>query len=403
MGALQLKPHGRHPVNALTAVSIRAKRTPGRYADGHGLYLEVDPSGAKRWMVRLMVKGRRRDISLGPIALLPLAEAREQTIRMRRIAREGGDPAAERRRERNESLTFKDAATQVIEARRGGWKNAKHARQWEATLERYVYPLIGNEPVSRIDTPDILRVLSPVWTRHPETARRIRQRIGVILDWARAAGLRQGENPVRGIQSGLPRQNQQQRHFAAMPYADLPAFMKLIRAKPPSVSALALEFLILTACRTAEVLGARWDEIDLERRVWTVPASRMKMKREHRVPLSDAAIAVLDQVRQFPPHERDYVFQNPDRSQPLSNMSLLAIMRRMKQRATVHGFRSSFRDWASETTHYSREVCEMALAHTIPNKAEAAYRRGDLFEKRIRLMADWAEWLGEVNVCSPEC
>lgn len=378
---------GRHPHNALTAVTVRKAITPGRYTDGGGLYLEVEPSGAKRWTLRTVVHGKRKDIGLGGLSWVTLAEAREKAERLRKIAREGGDPLAERRRQA-EIPTFEQAARTVHADRAPGYRNAKHAAQWLGTLEAYAFPVFGKMRVNIIDTPDVLRALSPIWTTKPETARRVRQRISVVLDWAKAAGHRAGDNPVSGVKHGLKNHERNgSAHFAALPYQQVGEFMEALRAQE-GTAARALEFTILTAARTGEVIGAKHEEFDVKAGTWTIPPERMKAKREHRVPLSPRA---MELVKDHPAGQ--YLFPGAKEKQPLSNMAMLQLLERMKHDSvTVHGFRSTFRDWTSERANYPREVCEMALAHTIGEKTEAAYRRGDLFEKRRKLMLEWARY-----------
>lgn len=393
-----MKSAGRHKEKALSALQVRQLREPGRYTDGNGLYLVVDPSGAKRWLLRLVVQGRRRDIGLGGASLVSLAEARERAIAYRKIAREGGDPLAIKNEARKVVPTFKEAAERVHAEHEVSWKNRKHAQQWINTLKQYVYPHIGAYRVDSVNTPDVLRALSPIWLTKPETARRVRQRIGTVMDWAKASGFRTGDNPVEGVARGLPKQGDSDKHHEALPFAQVPAFLKSLRATSSSDSAkLAFEFLILTASRTSEVLNAKWDEIDLEEQLWTVPAERMKAKRIHRVPLSKRVLEILATARSLFDGESPYLFPRKTAELPLSNMVFLAILKRMKIAATAHGFRSAFRDWASETTSYPREIAEMALAHTIENKVEAAYRRGDLLEKRRAMMEDWSAFVAEVG------
>ncbi len=387
---IELKRKGQHPHNALTAIRVNAARKPGRYADGNGLYLVVEPSGAKRWILRTVVHGRRTDIGLGGISLVSLKEAREKATALRKLAREGGDPITERRRARAGILTFERAARAVHAEHKATWKNEKHIAQWINTLEEYVFPVFGNKPVSQVDTPDVLRALSPIWLKKPETARRVRQRIGVVLDWAKAAGHRSGDNPVLGIAKGLPKQSDRAEHHAALPYAKVSEFIEKLRAHECAESIrLAFEFLILTATRTSEVLRATWTEIDAD--TWTIPADRMKAEREHRVPLPARCLEILARARELSGGE-GYIFPGRMKDKPLTNMVFLMTLRRMAVDTTAHGFRSSFRDWASERTNFPREVCEMALAHTVRDKTEAAYRRGDLFEKRRELMNEWARF-----------
>lgn len=383
------KPTGRHPENRLTAVGVR-KAKVGRHADGNGLYLEVDPTGARRWLLRTIVHGRRRDIGLGSAQLVSLASAREEARRLRAITRRGGDPIAERDRDKRQSLTFSDAALKVhAEQVQPTARNPKHVQQWINTLETYAFPIIGVRPVHTVEQADILRILSPIWTEKPETARRVRQRLRTVLDWAAAAGHREGVNPVDGVEKGLARQRSRVRHHAALPWQELPHVMSEI-AQVDGMGALALRFTILTAARSGEVRGALWDEIDLQAKVWKVPADRMKTQREHRVPLADEAIAVLEIASSLNGRNGGLVFPSTRLRKPLSDMTLAAVLKRLKIPATVHGFRSTFRDWAEERTGFPHEVKEAALAHTVRSKVEAAYRRTDLFDKRRALMAQWA-------------
>jgi integrase len=385
------KPRGRHPDRRLTVPNVR-RLGPGRYADGNGLYLEVESSGARRWLLRAVVHGRRRDIGLGSAILVPLAEARELAARLRRVARSGGDPIAERDKDKRKSLTFAEAARLVHEGNiMPNNKNEKHRRQWITTLSTYAFPSIGSKPVHAVDQADILRVLGPIWMEKPETARRVRQRLRTVFDWALAAGHREALNPVDGVDKGLPRQRDRARHHAALPWQELPAFMQRL-ASLDGMGALALRFVILTAARSGEVRGATWEEIDLERAVWTVPARRMKMEREHRVPLSASAMEVLGHVRGLTASVGGLVFPSMRPNVPLSDMTLTAVLRRADVPVTVHGFRSTFRDWAEEAVSFPHEVKEAALAHTVKNKVEAAYRRTDLFAKRIELMNAWGSF-----------
>lgn len=381
---------GKHPDKALTSVQVRALKTPGRYADGNGLYLVVEPTGSKRWLLRIIVQGRRRDIGLGGASLVSLAEAREKAVAYRKTARDGGDPLAERRKAQAVVPTFADAAERVHEERKASWENSKHAAQWIQTLRTYAIPHIGARRVDQIETPDVLRVLSPIWQTKPETARRVRQRIGTVLDWAKAAGHRSGDNPVEGVARGLPKQGEREEHHAALPYAEVPAFVAELRAgERGEIARLAFEFLILTAARTSEVLGAEWAEIDEAEALWIVPARRMKKRREHRVPLSSRAVAILKEAKPLA-GSSTFIFPGRLGTKPLSNMVFEMTLRRKKLPITTHGFRSSFRDWSAETTSFPREVAEMALAHVIENRVEAAYRRGDLLAKRREMMEQWA-------------
>jgi integrase len=379
----------RHPIKALNAARVATLKAPGRHADGGGLYLVVDPSGAKRWLLRVVVRGRRRDIGLGGLSTTSLAMAREQAALYRGVARSGGDPLAKRREDRRIVPTFEEAARAVHAEHKKGWRNPKHRAQWIATLEAYTFPRIGSRAVSEIETRDVLGVLGPIWRTKPETARRVRQRISTVLDWAKAAGHRTGDNPVQGVTKGLPGHSERKGHYAALPYAEVADFIRKLReGDSGEIVQLAFEFTILTAARTGETLGAKWDEIDLTTGVWTVPAGRMKAQKEHRVPLSSRCIEILQRAREL--GGEGYVFPGRAADRPLSSMALLMALRRLGVKVTVHGFRSAFRDWASEQTNFSREICEAALAHALESKVEAAYRRGDLLEKRRELMAAWA-------------
>ncbi|MGM0583753.1 MAG: tyrosine-type recombinase/integrase [Pseudomonadota bacterium] len=382
------KRRGRHPEKALNAPTVR-NATPGRHADGNGLYLHVDDSGARRWVLRTTVHGRRRDIGLGGASLVSLAEAREKARALRKIAREGGDPVAERDKDKRTSLTFADAAKRVhAEQVKPSSRNEKAAAQWLSSLEAYAFPTMGTRPVHAVEQADVLRVLAPIWTEKPETARRVRQRLRTVLDWARTAGHREGINPVEGVEKGLPKQRARVQHFAALPWQDLPdLWPRLERAR--GMGGKALRFCILTAARSGEVRAATWSEIDLEAGVWTVPAEKMKAEREHRVPLSEPALAVLREVRPLRAKSEALVFPSGKKGKALSDMTLASVLKRLEVPVTVHGFRSTFRDWAEEATSYPHEVKEAALAHAVKGKTERAYRRSDLFEKRCKMMNEW--------------
>jgi integrase len=385
--------HRRHPDRALTAVQVRQIKTPGRHADGGGLYLFVEPTGAKRWVLRTIVQGRRRDIGLGSARIVSLVEAREKAALYRKTARSGGDPIAVHRRAQKLVPTFEEAARLVHAQHSRAWQNPKHIAQWVTTLERYAFPVFGDRRVDQIDSADVLKALSPIWGSKPGTARRVHRRIRVVFDWAKGAGHRTGDNPVDGLLRVLPRQNQIANHHAAMPYTDVPAFVRVLRESDIVETAkLGLEFLVLMAARTGEVLGARWSEIDTTTSTWTIPATRTKTRREHRVPLVPRAMVIITRARELS-GDSEYVFPGRNAHRPLSNMTFLLALQKMGFAVTVHGFRSSFRDWAAERTNFPREVCEQALAHTVANKVEAAYRRGDLLEKRRELMATWADYL----------
>ncbi|MCW2246226.1 integrase [Azospirillum fermentarium] len=328
------KRNGRHPEKALTAVTVRSAK-PGRHADGNGLYLEVDPSGARRWLLRLMIQGKRRDIGLGSASLVTLAEAREMALDMRKLARNGGDPLAERRKVRRVVPSFEDAARTCHGEHKESWKNEKHAVQWLATLEAHVFPALGPVKVDEIGTPEVRDVLLPIWLEKPETARRVRQRVGTVLDWASAKGFREGENPVRSVTKGLPKQKDAVEHFAALPFADVPAFLSRLRETDQTgpLVKLALEFLILTAVRSGEMRGARWSEIDLDAKLWTIPAERMKAGKVHVVPLAPRAVEILQEARELarkPDDPNALVFEGSKPGKPMSDMTLTMLLRRMK-------------------------------------------------------------------------
>lgn len=386
----------------LPAVAVGRIKKPGLTMVGGvaGLGLQVSPGGARSWILRAKVGSLRRDIGLGGFPDVSLAQARELARVARQQIVDGIDPVAEKRRKRAEliatqatTITFDEAAEKYITAHESEWKNAKHRAQWVSTLETYAHPVIGKMDVRDILQGHVLAILEPIWTTKTETAVRLRSRIELVLDWATARKYRSGENPARwrGHLDHLlakPSKTKKVVHHAALPFKEVPSFMKSLR-EVGGVAARALEFTILTAARSGEVRGATWDEVDLEGEFWTVPAARMKAGREHRVPLSDAALALLLST---PKNHRTGLLFPGTKGQPLSDMSLTAVLKRMNRKdITVHGFRSTFRDWASETTSYPNEVVEMALAHAIGNAVEAAYRRGDLFNKRQSLMADWAK------------
>jgi integrase len=372
-------------------------------ADGGNLYLQVtrtrDGSDfARSWVFRYELDGRRREMGLGGLHTLGLAEARDQARSHRRKLLEGMDPIearnearAAKRAKQAKTMTFQQCAAMYISAHESSWKNAKHRAQWTATLEKYAYPIIGDLPVSEVGTDTIIKIIEPIWQVKTETAARLRGRIERVLDFATVREFRSGENPARwsGHLANLlpaPGKARKVKHLAALSYIEIPAFMALLRDRR-STSGRALEFTVLTAVRTGETIGAKWDEIDFEARTWTVPADRMKAEREHRVPLSDRAMAILEGL----PRTDKYVFAGGS-GRPLSDMAMLQLLRGMRPGFTVHGFRSTFRDWAAEQTNYQNHVVEMALAHTIGDKVEAAYRRGDLFEKRRRMMNEWARF-----------
>lgn len=376
----------------LNNTRIASFKAAGRYADGGGLFLLIDKT-RKSWTFRYTWRGDKKEIGLGSLRSVSLAKAREKAAECRTLLAEGKNPKAERDKEAQRP-TFGEYADSYVATMAEGWKNAKHIAQWKMTLTVYAAPLRGLY-LDEIDTDDILKVLEPEWQRVPETADRLRGRIENVLDAARVKGLRSGENPARWrghLDQLLPRRKKAKKgHHAALAFTKIGSFMVDLR-KRKATAARALEFLILTAARTSEVLDADWSEIDLRQRVWIVPASRMKAEREHRVPLTEPALALLEST---PAKERaGLIFKRGNAEKPLTNMALPMLLRRMEEPVTVHGFRSTFRDWAAETTNFPNEVCEMALAHTIPGKSEAAYRRGDLFIKRCKLMEAWALYCG---------
>lgn len=375
----------------LTASKLKGLMEPGRYSDGDGLFLEVKPAGGRNWILRAKCGGRRRDIGLGSLKTIDLGDAREAAHQIRRQIAQGIDPIAERRRERQAIPRFRDAAKTVHNEHKASWKNGKHQNQWLTTLETYAFPKLGDRLVNEIGAPEIRDVLAPIWLSKPETARRVRQRIGTVLDWACVKGFRENEAPLRSLSKGLPRQPKKDGHFAAMPYAELPAFLNRLTERE-SIGRLALEAVILTASRSGEIRFARWPEIDLDAALWSIPAERMKMGRAHVVPLSPEAIDVFSRAKKYRVRGADVIFPGQKLHRPLSDMTLLKILRDMDAGVTVHGFRSAFRDWVAEQTNYLGEVAEAALAHAIPNKVEAAYRRTDFLEKRRDLMRDWGQY-----------
>lgn len=362
---------------------------PGRHGDGRGLFLYVKPSGARSWVLRYQVQGRRRDLGLGPFPDVSLAMARDRASEARRLIAEGEDPIS--KKQQAKPKTFKDAALELIESKRPGWKSAKHAAQWTSTLEAYAFPKLGQVQVAKIETADVIAALTPIWSAKPETANRVRQRIEAVLDYASALGIRTGDNPARWrghLDHLLPKPAKVRavKHHPALPHAQIGDFMADLSARK-GVAARALAFTILTTARSGETRGATWTEIDLDAKIWTIPADRMKAGKEHRVPLTHEAIAFLGSKRDL----AALVFESEAKpGKPISDMSMTAVLRRMERDdITVHGFRSTFRDWAGETTGFPREVIEAALAHGIKDKAEAAYARSDLFDKRRKLMEAW--------------
>jgi integrase len=373
----------------LTARKVQTAK-PGKYSDGGNLYLVVSETGSRKWVLRFTWRGRPKEMGLGSAAGVPLADARERAATARRKIAQGINPIDDRKSE-DGIPTFGEMADDVREALSAGFRNEKHKAQWKSTLETYAAPLRAR-PVDTIGTDDVLAVLKTIWTSKAETASRVRGRIEKVLDAAKAKGFRQGENPARWrghLDHLLPRPSKLARgHHAAMPYEDVAAFIAELQTRE-ATAALALELCILTAARSGEILGMQWSEVDFEKKVWTVPANRMKAGREHRVPLSSRAVDILDHIKKA--RAGEFVFPGQAHNKPLSNMAMEMILRRMKiENATVHGFRSSFRDWAGNVSNFPRELIETALSHVIGDKAEQAYRRSDALEKRRKLMDAWA-------------
>jgi len=369
----------------------------GRHGDGGGLHLVVDPSGARRWIVRVVVKGQknkmgaplRTDFGLGGTDIVTINQARERALEYRRMAKQGLNP---RFNARQGVPTFEEVAQQVHIDRMPTWKNAKHGQQWINTLRDYAFPKIGRMPIDSINQPEVMMCLAPIWTDKHETAKRLAQRIKIVLDVARSKGFRSGENPVTAIKEAgaLPKVKAKVKHHKAMGWKDVPAFYADLKTRN-AMAAKALMFTSLTGSRTSEALGLRWEEIDFDARLWTCPAVRMKGGEDHRVPLTDEMLAIIEPLQAL---KSDYVFEGQKRHKPLSNMSMLMLLRRMQvDGVTVHGFRSSFRDWASEVGNAPREVAEMSLAHTVGSNVERAYARSDLLDKRRALMERWSKYV----------
>ena len=378
-------------MNALSAAFVHTVAKPGRYCDGHGLYLDVQPSGSRSWVQRITIGGRRRELGLGGYPMVPLKDARAQAFANRQLARSGGDPLAEKRRSANVP-TFAAAAEQVWAQQKPGWRNEKYTNDWLAGLKRVAFPRLGEKSVTEVKSPDVIDVLRPIWHSSPTTARRVRQRINTVMEWAVAMEYR-ADNPCERIGPVLGRQQENVQHMAALPHREVAAALEATRtsaARP--VVRLAFEFLVLTAARSGEVRGAHWSEIDLTERSWTIPGQRMKTNREHRVPLCRRAVEILEAARTLG-NGGALVFPTT-RGKQLKDMALSGLLKNLGIPAVPHGFRSSFRDWAGEETNHPHAVIEAALAHMVRNKVEAAYARSDLFERRRCLMDDWAVYLG---------
>ena len=394
-------------VEKLTALAVSKMKEAGYHGDGAGLYLQVSKTGSKSWIFRYTRAGKQREMGLGPLHTVSLAQAREHAKSCRSTLLAGGDPLEIRKAgqledalERAKAVTFDNCASSYIAAHRGSWKNAKHAAQWESTILAYASPIIGALPVAAIDTALVVKVLQPIWQEKTETATRLRGRIESILDWATVSRFRVGENPARWrghLDHLLADPNRVARvvHHAALPWQEVGSFMVDLRQRE-GIAARAVEFGILTAARSGEIRGALWGEIDFDASIWTVPPERMKAGREHRVPLSDRAVEILRKA----PRLGDVIFPGRRAGSLLSDMSLTAVLRRMDRGdITMHGFRSTFRDWCAESVgnSFPREVCEHALAHSLPDKVEAAYRRGDLIEKRKVLMQIWGDYCTDAS------
>ncbi len=380
----------------LTALKARALREPGRHSDGEGLTLFIKDSGAKSWVLRMQTSGKRRDFGLGSFETVSLAEAREKASEIRKQLRNGIDPVAAKRAaiiEAPRTPTFRQAAAIAHDEHKGGWKNAKHKAQWLSSLEAYAFPDIGDIAVDEVEGPAIRDVLAKIWLSKPETARRVRQRIGTVLDWAYAKGYRLAEAPTRSVTKGLPKQPKKDRHFAALPYEQAPAIFTQL-SSTESIGRRALRFLILTATRSGEVRGACWREIDFTRNLWTIPAERMKAGKTHIIPLQRTAIIILDDMKYMYGDAPDQTIFPGKANKPLSDMTLTKVLRDgFADDITVHGFRSTFRDWAAEQTEVAGDVVEAALSHAVQNKVEAAYRRTNYLEKRRGLMDAWEAYL----------
>jgi integrase len=394
------------PLNRLTALKVQRAKKHGLYADGGSLYLRVADGGSKQWVFRYVVNGRLRDMGIGPVHTLTLAEAREKATEARKLRLEGIDPITHKRARMAalraadaRAMTFQQCAEGFIRDNGAKWSNARHAEQWRNTLAQYVYPVLGSLSVAVIDTPLVLKVIKPLWERMPETASRVRGRIENVLGWATVHHYRTGDNPARWkghLQHALPMRSKVAtvEHHAALPYGSMPGFMGRLRQDASPTSA-CLQFITLTAARIGEAVDATWNEIDLNNRVWTVPPARIKGRVEHRVPLSKAAVALLKQMAAI--RHSDFVFPSPREGRPMGKEAVLQLAKTASGRddLTVHGLRSTFRDWAAERTNFPREIAEKALAHIVGDETERAYQRGDLLEKRRKLMEAWAEFCGK--------
>jgi integrase len=372
----------------LTVKMVKQLDHPGRYADGGGLYLHVRRGGSKQWLLRTTIRRKRVDLHVGSVSYVTLAQARDKAYELQKTIKAGGDPRMDRSDKQNLPY-FEDAAEQVWKQNLPSWKNEKHKTEWISSIRRYANPVVGQLQLDEITSAHIMKVLSPIWLEKPETARRLKQRLGTVLDWAKASGYRDGDSPLTGIKDALPKQIAKPRHHKAMPWKEVPAFMKVLQDRK-AASALALRFIILTATRSGETRLAEWSEIDFASATWTIPAIRMKMNLPHRVPLSGQAITILNQCKGF---DETFIFPSATSGKPMSDMVFSSLYKRMGlQGLTTHGFRSSFRDWCSDYAKVDREVSEAALAHVRGDMTERAYARSDLFQRRIDLMSRWAEY-----------
>ena len=388
-------------INLLSDREVRNQTKPGSFPDGNGLYLQISNTGSKAWFYRYQINHKGRKHGLGSYPTVTLKSARLRAESCRTLRADGIDPIEHKRQKDTDKIlevakakTFKECATQYIKSHKSGWKNSKHESQWTNTLTTYAYPFIGDIPVQKIDVGMVMQVIEPIWHKKTETASRVRQRIEKVLDWAKVRQYRTGDNPARWrghIENLLPKRSKVQKvqHFKAMPYVDVPDYFKTLR-QTRAISAKALAFTILTATRNNEVREGKWHEIDLDTGIWTIPEERMKAEKVHRVPLTQECLLILDEAKKF--KVNDYVFPGLSKNKPLSNQALLKTLKRQHPTLTVHGFRSSFRDWCAEMTAYPREVAEAALAHTLTSATEAAYQRGDIFDKRRKLMDAWTTY-----------
>lgn len=379
----------RKPAKNLTARMVQTVTEPGKYFDGHGLYLRVDKAGGKFWVQRIVIQGKRRELGLGSLDFVTLANARIAAYENRKLARSGGDPLADRRQAKA-VMTFEEAAREVHRINLPTWRNPKHGDQFINTLATYAFPTMGTIKAPDVTTADVLAVLQPIWLTKAETARRVKQRIGTVIKWCIAKGWRK-DNPVDAVDKGLPRQTTKKQNRKALPYDQVAACLDVVAGSQAGLSTkLCFELLVLTCVRSSEAREAEWDEFDLAAKVWEIPAERMKMDRPHRIPLSTRALAVLERARGL---DDDLVFPGTKKGKPLSDATLLKLIRENGFEVDIHGFRTSFRTWAQEKTNFPREVAEAALAHLSGDETERAYARSDLFEKRRKMMDAWAAYL----------